>query len=201
MTRQRWHLLIDTLMAAAGLAVLATGLLMWFVLPAHSRGATVWSLDRHSWGELHFYAALVVLAMLLAHLAVNWGWVCNVVARLFVKPDGKLGRSKLIAAAAAVVLIASGLTGFLYAADTAKVMGEEGQGRGRDHGSSSEHRQPLADHRDAGRGEGWGRGQGLGQGLGQGGGQGGGRYADREGEHAGRAFGEHAGGGRHEGED
>lgn len=146
-------------MALAGLVVLATGLLMWLVLPAGSRGTSVWSLTRHDWGEVHLYASLTVLGLVALHLALNWSWVCNVGLRLVCKPDGKLGWSKLVNAAALAAVVGGGLIAFLLAANYARV-DADGEGR---HGHGG-HAQRHADPPDA-EADGW-SGPGLGPGSG-----------------------------------
>ncbi len=133
MKRPHLHLLIDGLLALMGLPLVATGLLLAYVLPAHSRGATVWGWTRHDWGELHLWIAMAMLALLLVHLALNWGWVSSVAARL-VGGSGKPGMGRRASAGLLVLtLIVGTLAGFLAAASASVVDGPRG-GQGWRHG-------------------------------------------------------------------
>lgn len=116
MKRAHLHLLVDASMAAAGLVLVATGLLIWLVLPAHSRDATVWGWTRHDWGDLHAWIAVGLVSLLVLHLALNWNWVCSVVGKLCGqagKPQSIVRRSVGIGA---LLLIAAALAGFLLLA-------------------------------------------------------------------------------------
>jgi len=59
---------------------LISGMILWFVLPS-GRGArisgsvSVWGLDRHTWIDLHHWAALMLTAIVIAHVAMHWEWV------------------------------------------------------------------------------------------------------------------------------
>lgn len=121
MTRQRFHLLVDGLLAVCGLGLLWTGLLLYAVLPAHSRGDTVWTWTRHDWGALHFYLACVMVGLILIHLALNWNWVCQVTYRLFASRSRKLGHVKTVAAGLVVTVVFGGCAAGLVLAESMKV--------------------------------------------------------------------------------
>lgn len=73
--------LVDALAAVEALLLLSTGLLIWLRLPAGSgHGLTVWSLDRHEWGDIHAWIAMAMVATLLVHLALHWKWIVCVVS-------------------------------------------------------------------------------------------------------------------------
>jgi len=65
------------------LFMLYTGFLIRFVLPPGStgrhggRGLTLLGMDRHDWGDLHFWVAVALVALLLLHVALHWSWVCG----------------------------------------------------------------------------------------------------------------------------
>lgn len=59
---------------------LASGVILWFVLPAgqgfRSSGlAQVWGFDRHTWIGLHDWAAVMLVAVVVVHVAMHWKWV------------------------------------------------------------------------------------------------------------------------------
>ncbi len=73
--------LVDALAAVEALMLLSTGLLIWLRLPPGTgHSATVWSLDRHQWGDLHAWVAMAMVATLLVHLALHWKWIVCVVS-------------------------------------------------------------------------------------------------------------------------
>ena len=82
--------LIDVLAFISFLFLIATGLLLEFVLPAGSggleshgggRGAgnrlvtLVWGLTRHEWGTIHFWVSITFLIVMGLHLFIHWRWI------------------------------------------------------------------------------------------------------------------------------
>jgi hypothetical protein len=47
--------------------------------PGSGRRTTVWGLDRHAWGEIHFWIAMGFLGVLAVHLVVHRRWIASVV--------------------------------------------------------------------------------------------------------------------------
>lgn len=72
----------------------ATGVLVRYVLPPGSgRYTSVWGLNRHEWGDVHFWIAIGFLCVLAMHLFLHWRWVVSVVLR---RPrEGSRGRFAL----------------------------------------------------------------------------------------------------------
>jgi uncharacterized membrane protein HdeD (DUF308 family) len=80
MRRPVWNLVVDAVAFAAFVLLTATGVLMRYALPPGSgRHTTVWDLDRHGWGALHFAIAVVFLAALAVHLVLHWRWIANAI--------------------------------------------------------------------------------------------------------------------------
>jgi len=82
MTRTAFNFLIDTLLLVLIVSLAATGLLLRYVLPPGSRGGSdlsLWGWTRHEWGDLHFWIALALAALLVLHVALHWSWVCATV--------------------------------------------------------------------------------------------------------------------------
>jgi hypothetical protein len=68
--------------AALTLFELVSGMILWLALPAgqgwrFSRAFTVWGLERHSWITLHNWAALLLTAVIVVHVALHWKWVAR----------------------------------------------------------------------------------------------------------------------------
>jgi hypothetical protein len=79
MKRPNVNFTVDSLGFAAFVLLTATGVLMRYVLPPGSgRRAVIWGLDRHGWGDLHFWIAVAFLLILALHLVLHWRWVVSV---------------------------------------------------------------------------------------------------------------------------
>ena len=95
MTRKNrisFDLLIELATFTTLLAMIATGLVLRFVLPiAESdplhRGWAVWGWGRHHWGNAHFYLAVSAVALLLVHWAIHWNWLCHTIHRRFHRAE------------------------------------------------------------------------------------------------------------------
>ncbi|MCC7408173.1 MAG: DUF4405 domain-containing protein [Phycisphaeraceae bacterium] len=130
MKRATLYWWLDSALGLTGLGVLMTGLLMEFVLPAHSRSANVWGWTRHDWGELHFMLALGVLVLIGVHLLLHWGWVCTMSRKVLGGTSVRVRRGgRWLAGAAAVAVVAGLVGGFLWLASV-NVQDNGGQGMG-----------------------------------------------------------------------
>lgn len=131
MRRNKLNFLIDALALLAMLGMIATGLVIRYVLPAgsggHGRGGglVLWGWDRHEWGDLHFWLAAGMAGLLIVHLVLHWEWVCSMTRRLL--PGGEAGTGRLSPASrtiwglATLFLIAAGLAVFTWYASSAVV--------------------------------------------------------------------------------
>lgn len=87
MRRNVLNFLVDVVTLLAILAMIATGLLIRFVLPPGTggrhgeRGLTLWGMSRHDWGDLHFWVSVALGVLLVLHVALHWSWVCLMVSR------------------------------------------------------------------------------------------------------------------------
>ena len=71
-----------TLAAALLTAMVATGYVLWFVLPpGTNRTHVLWGLLRHQWGTMHFWISAALLAVLALHVALHWRWLVLGLAR------------------------------------------------------------------------------------------------------------------------
>jgi len=80
MKRVSLNFFVD-LIAFAGFVVLTTtGVLMRYILPPGSgHYSTIWGLDRHEWGGIHFWISVVFFSILAFHLILHWRWIASVV--------------------------------------------------------------------------------------------------------------------------
>ena len=129
MRRSLIHYLVDVVLLLSVLTLVATGLLIYFVLPPGRGGDSVWSLTRHDWGEVHFWTSMVMLAAVVVHLAVNWTWVCTVTVRLFDRSGTKPSALKRNTSGVIVLgVIVAVIAGFLLVASASKEVAERGEG-------------------------------------------------------------------------
>lgn len=138
MRRNSLNFIVDfvSLIAMAGLV--ATGLIVKYVLPTGSGGRGggggrhVWGWSRHDWGDVHFYIALGILALMLVHVVLHWRWVCAVARNwLGAAPNGGPRRTTRVALGLVLlVLVCGGTGGFVWAA-ARNVEGSMPSGRGR----------------------------------------------------------------------
>ncbi len=88
MRRDTLNFLVDLVGLLAMLGLMITGLIMKYLLPPGSRGGwglSLWGWTRHEWGDLHFWLAVALVAMLVLHVALHWTWVAVLVKR-WVQP-------------------------------------------------------------------------------------------------------------------
>lgn len=107
---------LDSLSLLGMLALLGTGTVMKFVLPPGSGGKTLSGLGRHGWGDVHFWIAAALVAVLVLHVALHWAWVCATTRRVAGaerRPPRLRKRADLAYGVAFLALLLAGLGGFL----------------------------------------------------------------------------------------
>ena len=119
MKRINFLLGVDLLLTVALLAMVATGIILHFALPPHSGQTFVlWGLNRHEWGEVHFWLAVTAVAIVILHLALHWAWLVTSVRRTFTgassNPPSR--RSRILAAVVTALLAGAVVGGFSWAA-------------------------------------------------------------------------------------
>lgn len=81
MKRSNLNFTVDCLGFAGFVLLTATGVLMRYVLPPGSgRFTTIWTLDRHEWGSIHFWIAIAFFAVLALHLFLHWRWIATLMS-------------------------------------------------------------------------------------------------------------------------
>jgi hypothetical protein len=79
MARPNVNFAVDSVGFAGFVLLTATGVLMRYVLPPGSgHFTTLWTLDRHGWGNIHFWLAIAFLSVLVVHLFLHWRWIVTV---------------------------------------------------------------------------------------------------------------------------
>jgi hypothetical protein len=129
------NFVVDLLTLIAILAMIGTGLVLYFVLPPGSggRGLILWELGRHDWGDVHFWTAVSLAALLILHVALHWAWVCGTIRRLVHGPKRNAGRPRsaldnLYGIAFLAILIGA-FTAFVFIANANVATSAEEAGR------------------------------------------------------------------------
>ncbi len=137
MTRTATNFFVDVLAFCAFVLLTTTGLIERYLLPPGTgRFQSLWGLDRHQWGNVHYWVALVLMAALALHILLHWKWiVCVVRGR---QRDDSGGRIAL----GFVGLV--GLAGLAVAPFMATVEQTGSPGR-RQKANATEHRDGLQD--------------------------------------------------------
>jgi hypothetical protein len=125
MRKNTLNFLVDLATLLAILSMIGTGLILKYSLPPGSggRGLVLWSLGRHDWGDVHFWIAVSLGALLVVHIVLHWPWVVGTIRRLTSRSGARTGRpaSMLlnVSCIAFFVAIAGAAAGFtLFANDS-----------------------------------------------------------------------------------
>lgn len=79
MKKSKKNFLIDIVAFVSFVFLVSTGIIMYYNLPAGSKTNSIWGLDRHGWGDIHFWLAVVFLGILVLHLIMHWRWIVSLV--------------------------------------------------------------------------------------------------------------------------
>ena len=71
--------IIDLLSFISLTLIFSTGVFIKYSLPPRSGGATVWGLNRHEWGDVHFYISISFLLLLSVHLLLHFEFIKNAI--------------------------------------------------------------------------------------------------------------------------
>ena len=104
MRRPQVNFIIDSIALCAFVFLTTTGILMRYILPPGSgHFTTIWGLDRHQWGTIHFWLSLVLFGVLALHLILHWKWIVCV---LTGKPRQESGYRAVFGFASLIIVIA-----------------------------------------------------------------------------------------------
>jgi hypothetical protein len=102
---------VDCLGFAGFVLLTATGVLMRYVLPPGSgHSTTIWALDRHEWGSIHFWIAIAFLTILAFHLFLHWRWIATLMSG---RPREGSGARIALGAVGLAALLALAIAPFL----------------------------------------------------------------------------------------
>ncbi len=125
MRRSTFNFAIDLVTLLVMLAMISTGLIIRFVLPPgtggrEGGGLRLWNWGRHDWGDLHFWLAVSLGALLILHVAMHWSWVCGLLRRRRSAPPG-ISRpvshaARNVSGVSFLVLLAAGMAALVWTA-------------------------------------------------------------------------------------
>jgi|APSaa5957512535_1039671.scaffolds.fasta_scaffold33064_1 hypothetical protein len=73
-------MLVDALSFIGFIMLTSTGILLHFLLPPGSgMQSSIWDLNRHQWGDIHFYIAVIFFFVLATHLLLHRHIIMNMV--------------------------------------------------------------------------------------------------------------------------
>lgn len=93
LSKARFNFWLNLVLFCDMLIIVKLGLILEYVLPACSggglggcRSTTFLFLTRPEWGSVHFFFAILFLALLLIHLLLHWNWIvfqvkCNLLKK------------------------------------------------------------------------------------------------------------------------
>ena len=80
MKRSTIILTIDTISFICFLFLTSTGILLHYLLPPGSgRWSDIWGMNRHEWGEIHFWISVTFFSVLSLHLILHWRVIVNLI--------------------------------------------------------------------------------------------------------------------------
>lgn len=81
MKKVKINFITDIIAFACFVFLLSTGVMMKYQLPPRTGGwLNIWGLNRHDWGDIHFWLALVFLSVIAFHVVLHWKWIVSLVA-------------------------------------------------------------------------------------------------------------------------
>ena len=79
MKRKNIHFIVDVLAFIAFTLMTSSGVLLRYMLPPGSgRFSSLWGMNRHDWGDVHYWISIALFLLLTIHLLLNWQWIVAV---------------------------------------------------------------------------------------------------------------------------
>jgi len=102
MQKANVNFVVDAIAFVIFVFLIATGVLIRYVLPPGSgHFSLLWGMDRHQWGQVHFWIAVALMTTLALHLFLHWNWVVGMIRGRASEASG----SRLILALVAIIAL------------------------------------------------------------------------------------------------
>jgi cytochrome b subunit of formate dehydrogenase len=73
--------ILAVVLTLLGLIEGITGFILWFAIPEGGGGRGVekvfWTLSKNTWIDIHDWAAVALLALVIIHIILHWRWVVH----------------------------------------------------------------------------------------------------------------------------
>ena len=78
MKASKKNFIVDIFAFICFVFLVSTGIILFYNLPKGSgHSSTIWNLDRHEWGNIHFWIAVSFLLILALHFVLHWQWIVS----------------------------------------------------------------------------------------------------------------------------
>ncbi len=111
--KRNLNFIIDSVAFVILMVMTSSGLLMRYCLPPGrcDKRHTMLGLQRHEWGDLHFWLALVFFSLMALHIFLHWRWIVGVVKG---KPGGGSGLRAAMGIFGLVMVVALSAAPFFF---------------------------------------------------------------------------------------
>lgn len=125
------NVVVDSIAFVSFLFLTTTGLLMKFILPPGSgHHTTIWGYDRHIWGEIHFWVAMIMFGALALHLFLHWNWIQGVFTG---KPGQASGQRFMLGIIGVIAVILLAISPLISPKEIGENQGRESEEHESDH--------------------------------------------------------------------
>ena len=77
MKKHELNFVIDAFAAVAFILLISTGIIMFWLLPPGSGHMEIWGMNRHGWGDIHFWVSVAFIVLIGTHLFMHWSWIMS----------------------------------------------------------------------------------------------------------------------------
>lgn len=88
MNRAKLNFFVDFLAFLSFFVTAITGLIVFFFIPSgvrQGRYIEFLGVPKYLWSQIHNYAGLVMILLVLVHLILHWGWIRSMTLAFFKK--------------------------------------------------------------------------------------------------------------------
>ncbi|MFZ5364978.1 MAG: DUF4405 domain-containing protein [Patescibacteria group bacterium] len=88
MAKPKINYAVDILMTISFILTAATGIIIFFFLPGGIRQGghqEIGGVSRHSLADLHNWAGMLMIILILIHFILHWTWLISMTKNLFKK--------------------------------------------------------------------------------------------------------------------
>ena len=120
--RKNLNFIIDSIAFVILMVMTSTGLLMRYYLPPGlcDKRHTMLGLQRHEWGDLHFWLAIAFFSLMALHIFLHWRWIVGVVKG---KPGEGSGLRAVMGIFGLVMVVVLSAAPFFFPVKVAEVPG------------------------------------------------------------------------------